>query len=443
MLIKNPRLVIRTRGEYFIIKNLNTGNIGSLNPEGYFIWQCLDFTDKPQVIAENLSATYQIDFDHALADVSAMLDIFLAHGLLKDTESAVTPNENTSMREPVQVSVSPDSGKFLPVTKPDLSRAYPGPFINKAGLVVTSKCNFSCNHCYIDPGVQDNVPLVAWKRAIHELKAMGCLEIMITGGEPLLLPWLWELLDLIEEEKFRFSINTNGSLLDQTKIKRLKQYSFLDFVSVTIYGLTNETFTKVTNRHLDASQILQNCRDLLAAGIKGDLKFFAMQSNLSDLPFLEEFAEKYGVQFVNKVNLIHPACDGNMKPLAENLSPEQIAELVKKNQLALSTNFNPLVHCGLERCSINSNGDVSMCEMVDKFIFGSILNESLQAIWQRQAQKHTPYQSSPACIKCTVQRFCPRCDGLSYLSGAINDNIAGEVPSLCKYAHAIANLTSD
>ena len=422
MLVKNPRLVIRRHYTEFLVKNLDNNLLGRLNEQGYFIWCCLEKTTQPQEIADLMATHYGISFEQALADVETMLQIFTESSLL------------ITLLDEQQAEVS--TGSSAP-WKFELPPAYKGPYIHKAGLVVTNKCNFACRHCYIDPAVKDTLSLDDWHRVILELKAMGCMEIMLTGGEPLLFPHLLDLLDILEREAFTFSINTNATLFKKEIIGRLAEYQFLSGISISIYGLTEATTLQVTKRLLNPRLVLDNCHQLVKAGLQPELKYIPMLSNLADLPLIPAFEAEYGLSISKVLQPLHPRCDQEDSPLNENIPFEQYAELLQQNLLTFTPNRNPLAHCGPERCSINSNGNVSMCEMTCGGVLGNIQQQSLSSIWQQHFHQWCPPESSLQCLECNVKEYCVRCDGTSFLAGKIKDGIYEAVPYLCESAQTL------
>lgn len=424
MLVKNPKVMVRPRHQYALIKNLESGVLGQLNDTAYFIWKCLDYTTNHEIIANALATNSQTSVDLVSKDVKNTLELFLANNFCYKDDRP----ENPSTREPLQLSLN------------DLWPKYTGPAINKTSFVITSKCNFSCRHCYISPDVPDTMTLDDWRQVIDDLKEMGCLHVQINGGEPFIIPWIWPLLDSLENAGLAFEINTNGSLLDEDKLKKLSKYHMLTSLSISIYGFNRETFFYITNRDQNPEDILKIVSKAKKMGLQTELKYIAMQGNISDLYLLPKIEKKIRLPINHKFNLIHRCNDGQANVLEENINPKDLKKLAQQNLLQFSKTNNPLIHCGLERCSINSNGDVSICEMMSNRPLGNVHRESLPSIWLRQEKSWQPLTSSPICLKCDLQKYCARCDGISYLESLTEQGVAKEVPYLCAYAKILAQV---
>ncbi len=88
-------------------------------------------------------------------------------------------------------------------------------------LQVTSRCNLACLHCYQDAPAPVDLPLEAAINAARQFEEIAGLKILISGGEPMLYPWIFELLDRTAELSVRRVLITNGTLIHDENAKRL------------------------------------------------------------------------------------------------------------------------------------------------------------------------------------------------------------------------------
>lgn len=92
------------------------------------------------------------------------------------------------------------------------------------GFYITSRCNFRCEFCNIwrmEPGFQS--PLEEAKAVINELGKMGVAYFSFSGGEPLLVPYLFDLLAYAKEAGILYThIVSNGYLMDAGKAGMLQ-----------------------------------------------------------------------------------------------------------------------------------------------------------------------------------------------------------------------------
>src|SRR5918999_6033574 len=85
-----------------------------------------------------------------------------------------------------------------------------------AKLELTHACNLRCGFCYTDsprhtlqrtPDLSDE----AWLAVADQAADLGVIEVVLTGGEPMLRPELvFELLERLERRGIGLTLNTNG-----------------------------------------------------------------------------------------------------------------------------------------------------------------------------------------------------------------------------------------
>lgn len=110
-------------------------------------------------------------------------------------------------------------------------------------LNYSNKCNFTCPHCYTRSGAgeygETTLTIGDIKKLADEADALGVYEIDIQGGEPLINPQLFEILEAIQTDRFYVYITTNGWFLDQKMAEKLAKAG-VDRVSVSIDAFSAE-----------------------------------------------------------------------------------------------------------------------------------------------------------------------------------------------------------
>lgn len=99
------------------------------------------------------------------------------------------------------------------------------------------RCNLACQHCYSHSSPEANDALTREEAlaAIRQASAWGYTRLAVSGGEPLLYPWLGDCLALAGELGMATALVTNGLLLSRPgTMAMLKD---VDAVSVSIDGL--------------------------------------------------------------------------------------------------------------------------------------------------------------------------------------------------------------
>ena len=78
---------------------------------------------------------------------------------------------------------------------------------------VTTRCNLSCGFCFRTPGQPGDITPEECERVIPFLNRIGIEDVIISGGEPFLLPWIMEIAHLLKSQGFSVDICTNGTKL--------------------------------------------------------------------------------------------------------------------------------------------------------------------------------------------------------------------------------------
>jgi len=95
---------------------------------------------------------------------------------------------------------------------------------------ITTRCNCRCYFCkvwrkrVVEPSLKQAL------QTIDTLNSLGCYSLSITGGEPLLYPYLAEVVNYAHDKGFIVQINTNGSLLTES----IPKISKADLVTISL-----------------------------------------------------------------------------------------------------------------------------------------------------------------------------------------------------------------
>ncbi len=171
-----------------------------------------------------------------------------------------------------------------------------GPKRNPPGPVVIwnliRRCNLTCKHCYsisADTDFPNELSTEQVFEVMDDLKSFGVPVLILSGGEPLLRPDLFEIAHRAKAMGFYTALSTNGTLIDDANIGKIAEVGF-DYLGISIDGI-RETHDKFRRKEgaFDASMAaLRRCREL---GIKVGLRFTMTQDNADELPQLLELMD--------------------------------------------------------------------------------------------------------------------------------------------------------
>jgi radical S-adenosyl methionine domain-containing protein 2 len=141
---------------------------------------------------------------------------------------------------------------------------------------VWQPCNMRCDFCFatfrdmrrtVLP--EGHLPQCDAEHVVTMLADAGFTKITFAGGEPLLCPWIIDLIALASESGLRTSLVTNGSLLDAETIRGLR--GILDWVTISIDSVRPSTLNAIGRvtaaRPASERYYLDLCRKLKRAGL--------------------------------------------------------------------------------------------------------------------------------------------------------------------------------
>ncbi|MCL1971304.1 MAG: radical SAM protein [Candidatus Bathyarchaeota archaeon] len=108
---------------------------------------------------------------------------------------------------------------------------------------ITRKCNYKCLHCNIwEEQDEEELSTEDIKRGMDVLKDAGIVELVLSGGNPLLREDIGEIIDYATKH-FVTTIYDNGSLA----VKKVDLLKNVDFVAISIDSLNAEKHDFIKN----------------------------------------------------------------------------------------------------------------------------------------------------------------------------------------------------
>lgn len=335
-------------------------------------------------------------------------------------------------------------------------------------LEITARCNNDCRHCYINLPASDvrakksELSIAQISDIAGQAVAMGSLWCLINGGEPLLREDFADIFLLLKKKGLLVSVFTNACLLTAEHIELFKKYPPRD-MEVTVYGVTEETYERVSRKPGSYSAFRRGLDLLLKAGIKVRLKAMALRSNVSELPAIAAFCRKYTKDYFRFDPLLHLRFDGNearnIEIRAERLDADEIVAIEqadRERSNSLKKNCDRIVfpeghqrhcghlfHCGagLQSFSVSPQGIFRLCSALwhlDCVV--DLKKTSLADAWDTLVPQVRSLTSSDAeflekCHSCKIVNLCLWCPANAYLE---HGQLDAWSDYFCRVAHARA-----
>ena len=204
---------------------------------------------------------------------------------------------------------------------------------------LTHRCNLNCVHCYVPEknrrvSLREEMDLSSGEifHVLDQMAELGCFQLNLTGGEPLMRPDFFEILAYAKKKGFYVLLQTNGTLLTASLVNQLVEGG-ADQVEVSLYGVTSSVHEDITRVKGSFERCVQGIERLRRKNIGLSINMMVLTLNRHQIRHVKAFAQKRGARFQADF-LIHPRIDGSKEPLKYRLSPRKAIELELKSDLS-------------------------------------------------------------------------------------------------------------
>ncbi len=165
------------------------------------------------------------------------------------------------------------------------------------------RCNLNCKHCYslsADTDFPGELSTAEVFEVMADLKAFRVPVLILSGGEPLLRPDIFEISKRAKDQGFYVGLSSNGALIDQAKADQIAEIGY-DYVGISLDGIgeVHDKFRRVDGA-FEAS--LKGIRLLKERGVKVGIRFTMTEHNVVSLIELLELFER---EDIDKFYLSH------------------------------------------------------------------------------------------------------------------------------------------
>lgn len=307
----------------------------------------------------------------------------------------------------------------------------------------SSMCNLACRYCFYHDvssyrdeknyGImEENVLKRLINQAFTAVDEDGVLTFAFQGGEPLMAGLLFyqRFTEYVEEKKGKqkvyYSLQTNGTLLDDAWGEFFAKWDFLIGLSLDGYESNTNAF-RVDRKGTGAyPQIMRGLHILQKYQVNYNILSVITRKLSRHAEGFYSFLKQENVTYVQCI----PCLGGLEEPYEQEMKPEQYLEFYQNlyqiwlrdiergeyisislfDQILLMLSDRPPVQCGmLGFCSpqmvVEANGNVYPCDfyVLDEYCCGNICENSI-----RQIVEHERMQSFLA-KRSTMTKVCEDC----------------------------------
>jgi MoaA/NifB/PqqE/SkfB family radical SAM enzyme len=161
---------------------------------------------------------------------------------------------------------------------------------------ITNECNLACLHCIEESGpgkhFPDELDRAGALRVVDELMDHGVPYLSFSGGEPMLHPHFFEMVERVTSRGAQLKIETNGHYLTPESCARLKALG-VKAVQVSLDGASAATFGRMRVKG-EFDRTVQGIRNLVAAGVPVEINFSPASFNIHEAERIVDLAFELG-----------------------------------------------------------------------------------------------------------------------------------------------------
>lgn len=304
---------------------------------------------------------------------------------------------------------------------------------------VTRECNMKCSHCYInatDKKLKDELTTQETKALIDQIHQVSSPLLILSGGEPLLRPDIFELIEYGSKKGLKMGLGSNGYLIDDSVAKKLKDAGIAT-VSISLDSnipAQHDEFRGVTGAWEKA---VNACKVLRKNGVLVQVNTTLTHDNYNQIDDIMTLAESIGVENFHLFFLVPTGRGVKLTDISPQKYEEMITKTfakVHKHRLNVRPSCAPqfmriaqgmgvdmrqwIRGCiaGLHYCRIYANGEVTPCPYLP-IKLGNIKEKSFKEIWTNAEifkALRSPDSLKGKCGVCEYKTICGGCRARAY-----------------------------
>ena len=315
---------------------------------------------------------------------------------------------------------------------------------------ITDECDQRCKHCYIfSENACKKLDSMTWEQMQKTLE--NCLDFCraydrlpyfyITGGDPILHPDFWRLLERLHELQIPFTILGNPFHLDDEVCRRLKALGCEKY-QLSLDGMekTHDWFRKPGSFAITLEKI--GC--INRGGIRSVIMTTVSGTNIDEVPAIVDAAVQAGANVFAFARYCPTSeeKDVGIEPLRYRKLLEDCDRKFRAYEAAgCETYFNKKDHlwtlyayetgafrlpedaqpgmiyggcnCGNCHLTILPTGEVYACRRVQNSRVGNVFADRLADLWIGPMEAYRDYNRFSKCAKCELLAYCRGCPAVA------------------------------
>lgn len=319
----------------------------------------------------------------------------------------------------------------------------------QASLELTYRCNERCTHCYIEKFWDDPKRVLSlddWKNILGKLKEAGTLYLILMGGEAMLHPHFFEILQFSASLGFSTSMISNGFKIKSLDMAIKLRELGLSNITISVYSLRPEIHDKMTAVKGSLALTMNAVKYCREAGINVGINCLLTTENIDHYFELADWCIERKME-IKSDPTITPKMDGDESPTRLRPTRRQLSiyyqTLIKKwpegkPKSAWDNNDEFTCNVAKGKCAVTPYGELLVCLEVRESL-GNLKDHSFEKLWYGEtANKWRYIKNSDLKFAgdCSSNSLCEHCPGMS-------KHETGDALKITPYSQMIADVKNE
>ena len=292
-------------------------------------------------------------------------------------------------------------------------------------IELLTKCNLNCKHCYLPEHCQNGLPTDKVKKILKELRALGVVNVTLTGGEIFLRNDIIDLIKYARNMHMRVILLSNGTIITEEQIFQISSLYITRF-STTIFSMNPFIHDFITQKEGSLKDLLIRLETLKKYNIPILIKMPIMKMNYSSINEVEEYCKSNKFEFICSPSIFIKN-NGDTSPKEYRLNEEEIGRILEKvnsgsnyltHNLKMKKDYETVCPSFFYSLFINATGDIYPCPNFP-YKLGNIFDNSISDIWFHSKKlkliQSITKKEAKECDTCKFKDYCERCPGMAML----------------------------
>lgn len=285
------------------------------------------------------------------------------------------------------------------------------------GFQITGNCNLKCLYCYSSNSPKISISSARLCKIIDRLSDLGVFQFLIEGGEPMLHPEFFKVVEQLSKKELDFAILTNGLLLTTSNINSLKSACNIQKFPKIQISIDSHIpkINDISRGH--GKKVIANIWKLLEFEIRPTLATVVHAQNIA---YIYDFIDYFfpSITEFHFMNLMPTKSAKNnqdvlfMNPnvsakfwnkLSETQFPDELKITHPYRVINKELGYGSLscnrCFAGITSVNILPNLDVVACPIASNYILGNLSQGDFSEIWQSDVAEKIRGIKFPLCMQ--------------------------------------------